>query len=67
MDDDPDELLPTAFLRRRYKKTAKTIREWEVNGILPPAERIAGRKYWRRHVLEEAEKEAMGARKAESA
>jgi hypothetical protein len=58
--NDPDELLPTGHLRKRYKKSAKTIREWELSGVLPPPERIAGRKYWRRRVLEEAERAGMG-------
>jgi hypothetical protein len=64
--DDLDEFLTTALLRQRYKKTSKTIRDWELAGILPPAERINGRKYWLRSALEQREREGMSPRKRDS-
>jgi hypothetical protein len=61
-----DEFLTTAHLRKRYKKTAKTIRDWEIAGVLPPPDRINGRKHWRLSVLEQAEREGMSRRKPET-
>ena len=60
-----DEFLTTRLLSQRYKKTPKTIRDWELSGVLPPATRINGKKYWRLSVLEQAEREGMGSRKHE--
>lgn len=64
-DTDLDQFLTTAHLRQRYKKSAKTIREWELAGILPQPDRIAGRKYWRLRVLEQAERDGMSRQKHE--
>jgi DNA-binding transcriptional MerR regulator len=60
--ESSDDLLTTRILRQRYKITGKTVREWELNGTLPPPERIGRRKYWRRSVLEEAERSGMSRR-----
>jgi hypothetical protein len=57
--NDPDEFLPSRFLRERYKVSGKTLRDWERDGILPAPDRIKNRKYWRRRVLEEAERAGM--------
>jgi len=61
--NDPDELLPSRYLVNRYKVTPKTIRDWERDRVLPLAERINNRKYWRRRVLEQAEREGMSRKK----
>jgi DNA-binding transcriptional MerR regulator len=65
MSDGEDEYLPTRHLRARYKVTSKTIREWELAGVLPPPDWIGGRKYWRRSTLEEAERTGMSRRRSE--
>jgi DNA-binding transcriptional MerR regulator len=62
--NDPDELLPSRYLCNRYKITPKTLRDWERDHVLPPAERINNRKYWRRRVLEEAERVGMSRKKS---
>ena len=56
---DPDEYLPSRLVRERYKVSGKTLRDWERDGILPAPDRIKNRKYWRRRVLEEAERRGM--------
>ena len=61
-----DEYLTTRQLCQRYKKHQKTVRDWELNGVLPPADlRIAGRKYWKLATLEQNERDGMSRRKAE--
>jgi len=63
-----DQYLSKPQLRKRYNKTGKTIREWELNGILPPADlEIAGRKYWLLRTVEAAERDNMSRRKSEVA
>ena len=47
-----DEFLTSAHLRHRYKVTGKTLREWELNGTIPPADRI-GTGQLDRHVRSE--------------
>ena len=60
-----DEFLTSAHLRHRYKVTGKTLREWELNGTIPPADRIGtgqrARKYWRLRKIEQVERARMGA------
>lgn len=73
MDDDTnhaaDEFLTSADLRHRYKRSSKTIREWELSGVLPTPTRVGNgmraRKLWRRSVLEQAEREGLS-RKSET-
>ena len=61
-----DQYLSKPQLKKRYNRTAKTIREWELNGILPgPDLQIAGRKYWKLATLEQAERDGMSRRKSE--
>jgi hypothetical protein len=68
MHDISDGYLTKRQLRDRYKKSSKTIREWELNGVLPPPDTlIAGRKYWKLSTLEQAERDGMSRREAEAA
>ena len=67
---DRDEYLTSADLRQRYKRTSKTIREWELSGVLPAPTRVGNgqyaRKLWRLSELEAAERAGMS-RKSETA
>jgi hypothetical protein len=59
--DTDDEFLPTRKVRVRYGgKSEKTIERWIARGVLPAPEWINGRRYWRRSVLEQHEREGMG-------
>ncbi len=61
MPDPNEEYLPTRKVRVRYGgKSERTIDRWIERGILPPPEWINGRRYWRRSVLEQHEREGMG-------
>lgn len=67
MQDD-DEFLPTKRVRARYGgKSEKTIDRWILKRILPPPEWINGRRYWRRSVLEQNERDGMGKRESDTA
>jgi hypothetical protein len=67
MDHSNNEYLTTALVAQRYKKTPKTIREWELAGILPAPDRINGRKHWKLSKLEAAERAGLSRRKPERA
>jgi hypothetical protein len=63
MHEISDDFLTKRQLRDRYKRSGKTIREWQLNGILPPPDMlIAGRSYWRRSTIEQAERDGMAKR-----
>jgi hypothetical protein len=51
-------LVPTRGVRERYgDPSARTIRRWELSGVLPPPDRIInGRKFWWLETLEAHER-----------
>jgi hypothetical protein len=62
--EDEDDFLPTKRVRARYGgKSEKTIERWIELGVLPPPTWINGRRYWRRSVLEQHERDRLSAHK----
>lgn len=47
------QLVDTADIARAVGCSKERVRQWAINGTLPPPVMIAGRRHWRRDVIEE--------------
>ncbi len=57
--DGCDTLVASTDVRREFGNiTDVTLWRWERDGVIPPALRIRGRKFWRRSTLERLKAEA---------
>jgi hypothetical protein len=60
---DQDDYLTKRLLAERYKRNPKTVERWVEAGVLPPPDMVVARQpYWRRHTIEQNERERMSAR-----
>jgi hypothetical protein len=62
----PKRRLPTRLLCLRYGvKHPRTIRRWEVQGVIPPPDFVINhRKYWLETTLDEHDRRTVAARGA---
>ena len=61
-------LLDSRAIRERYgDRSTRTLRRWELSGVLPPPDRIINkRKYWWHETLERHERELIAEKAAAS-
>jgi DNA-binding transcriptional MerR regulator len=64
---EPNRMLPTRLVRKRYGIVDRTINRWVDKGILPEPMRINSLRYWRESQLAQREREGMSALKTDAA